>query len=34
MYKTTLSEQAAFALHQFTHLLTDTRWSRTLHPIH
>jgi signal peptidase I len=33
MYKASLTEQAAFALHQFTHLLTDTRWSRTLHPV-
>jgi signal peptidase I len=34
MYKTSLSEQAAFALHQLTHIFDDTRWSRTLHPIH
>jgi signal peptidase I len=34
MYKTTLAEQTAFALHQLTHLLTDTRWRRTLHSIH
>jgi signal peptidase I len=33
MYKTSLSQQAAFALHQFTHFVTDTRWNRTFHPI-
>jgi signal peptidase I len=32
-YKTSLSEQASFALHQFTHLVSDTRWNRTFHPI-
>jgi signal peptidase I len=34
MYKTTLAEQTAFALHQLTHLFDDTRWRRTLHSIH
>jgi signal peptidase I len=33
MYKTSLSEQASFALHQLTHFVSDTRWNRTFHPI-
>jgi signal peptidase I len=33
MYKTTISDRIAFILHTFTHFFTDTRWSRTFHPI-
>ena len=28
-----LSTQAAFAVHELTHFITETRWRRTLHPI-
>jgi signal peptidase I len=33
MDKTSLAEEASFTLHQLTHFLTETRWSRTLQPI-
>jgi signal peptidase I len=28
-----LSSQAAFTVHELTHFVTETRWSRTFHPI-
>ncbi|HEX9201131.1 MAG TPA: signal peptidase I [Acidobacteriaceae bacterium] len=31
--KTSLADQASFALHQFTHFVQETRWRRMLHPI-
>jgi signal peptidase I len=33
MYKTSLADRASFTFHQLTHLFSDTRWSRTFHPI-
>ena len=32
-YKTTLGERVSFVFHEVTHLLTDTRWSRTFHVV-
>jgi signal peptidase I len=31
--KTSVAERTSFALHQMTHFFSDTRWSRTFHPI-
>ena len=31
--KTSMGDRIAFALHEFTHLPTDTRWARTLHVV-
>ena len=32
-YKTTLSDRIGFAMHEVTHLATDTRWARSFHVI-
>lgn len=32
-YRTSLSERAAFSLHQALHLFDETRWDRTFHPV-
>ena len=32
-YKTTLGDRVSFVLHEVTHLVTDTRWSRTFHVV-
>jgi signal peptidase I len=33
MYKTSTSEQASFALHEFIHFFDETRWRRTFHMV-
>lgn len=33
IHKTSASDRASFALHQFIHFFDETRWSRTFHPI-
>lgn len=33
MYKTKLSEQASFGLHELIHFFDETRWSRTFHEV-
>ena len=32
-YKTSVGERIAFFVHEFTHFLSQTRWSRTFHVV-